>query len=408
MNSRERVLKALAHQEPDRVPIDFGGGAATGLSAVAHHKLLKHLGLRGETKVWHQYLQWPVIEPQIVELFEVDCINVVPIPTDWKRDVLPDGSPGLVPTNFDPRIEPDGTRLDVYAGHIIGKLPPGGHWYDPVYFPLANATEADLDGFSWMPPFSFYMLPDVSKVDQMVQGVREAARAGYENTDKAIVGFAGASIYETAQGLRGYEQLFIDFIENRKFLDKLLDKIADAGSEYAKRYCDAIGDYAQVIVVGGEDIGAQGRLQIKPATYREVVIPRVKRLWQTFRKHTDAYLFVHTCGYIEPIINDLIDAGIDIINPVQIGAGMDPQRLKAQYGDRVTFWGGGINTQTTLPHGTVAEVKAEVKERLKILAPGGGFVFAAEQTIQSDVPPENIVAMNAAVRQYGRYPIQLD
>jgi uroporphyrinogen decarboxylase len=249
------------------------------------------------------------------------------------------------------------------------------------------------------------MLPDIAQLDNMVQGVREAARLGYENSDKAIVGFAGAAIYETAQGLRGYEQLFLDFLENRRFLEKLLDKIADAGCEYAKRYCEAVGEYAQVIVVGGEDIGAQGRLQINPQTYREIVIPRIKRLWQTFRSHTDAYLFVHTCGYIEPIIDDLIDAGIDIINPVQIGAGMDPKNLKEKFGDRVTFWGGGVNTQTTLPRGTVDDVKAEVKERIKVLAPGGGFVFAAEQTIQVDVPPANIVAMNEAAREYGVYPV---
>lgn len=131
-------------------------------------------------------------------------------------------------------------------------------------------------------------------------------------------------------------------------------------------------------------------------------------MWQTFRRNTDAHLFVHTCGYIEPIIGDLIDAGIDIINPVQIGAGMDPKQLKEKFGRRVTFWGGGVNTQNTLPQGTVEDIRAEIKERIKVLAPGGGFVFAAEQTIQSDVPPENVVAMNAAVREFGRYPIKID
>jgi uroporphyrinogen decarboxylase len=285
-------------------------------------------------------------------------------------------------------------------------MPAGGNWYDPMVYPLANATVEDLDGFTWMPPFSFYRLPDVNQLDAMVDGVGETAKYWYENSDKALIGFAGASIFETAQGLRGFENLYIDFMDNRRFLERLFDKIAEANVEYAKRYCEAVADYVHVIVIGGEDIGAQGRLQINPDLYREIVIPRIRRLWQTFKTNTRAYLFVHSCGFIEPVIGDMIDAGIDIINPVQIGAGMDPRRLKERFGDRVTFWGGGCDTQRTLPRETPEIIRSEVRERIKVLAPGGGYVFAAEQTIQSDVPPENVVAMYDAAREYGKYPIE--
>jgi uroporphyrinogen decarboxylase len=286
-------------------------------------------------------------------------------------------------------------------------MPAGGNWYDSVYYPLANATIEDLDGFTWMPPFSFYHLPDVEQLDAMVDGVRDTAQFWSENSDKALVGFAGASIYETAQGLRGFEQFYEDLAINRAFVEKLLDRICDANVEYAKKYCEAVADHVQVIVIGGEDVGAQGCLQINPALYREVVLPRVRRLWQTFKANSNAYLFVHICGFIEPIIDDLIDAGIDIINPVQIGAGMDPTRLKERFGSRVTFWGGGCDTQHTLAHGTPESIRAEVRERIRILAPGGGYVFAAEQTIQADVPPENVEAMYDAASEFGRYPIPM-
>ncbi|MCL4396523.1 MAG: uroporphyrinogen decarboxylase family protein, partial [Chloroflexi bacterium] len=318
---------------------------------------------------------------------------------------LPDGSPCLVPGFFRPRIEPDGSRLDVYQGVPIGRMPAGGNWYDAIYCPLANATVEDLDGFTWMPPFAFYRLPDVAQLDAMVAGVRETAKYWYENSDKALVGFAGASVYETAQGLRGFERFYTDLVDNRAFAEKLLDTICDANVEYAKRYCEAIGDFAQVIVVGGEDVGAQGCLQVNPALYREIVLPRVRRLWQAFKQNTDAYLFVHCCGFIEPIIDDFIDAGIDIINPVQIGAGMDPQRLRERFGGRVTFWGGGCDTQHNLAHGTPDSIRTEVRDRIRALAPGGGYVFAAEQTIQADVPPENVVAMYDAAGEFGKYPV---
>jgi uroporphyrinogen decarboxylase len=406
MNSRERVLAALAHKEPDRVPVDLGAGAATGMVAIAHNRLLAHLGLKGESKIWLQYVQWSVTDQEIRDRFGVDCVNVVPLPTEWRKEALADGSACLVPRAFIPEIQPDGSKVDVYLGKAIARMPPGGFWYDPVFFPLQNASVEDLDGFSWMAPFSFYRLPDVTLLDEMVKGVRENAKYWFENSDKALVGFAGASVFETAQGLRGFERLFMDFVENKKFLEKLLDKIADANVEYAKRYCEAIADYAQVIVVGGEDAGAQGRLQVKPEVYREFVMPRIKRLWQTFKSNTNAHLFVHSCGFIEPIIEDFIDAGIDIINPVQIGAGMDPRRLKDKFGSRVTFWGGGVDTQHTLALGSPDEVKKQVKERLQILAPGGGYVFAGEQTIQPDVPPDNIVAMYDAAKLYGKYPIE--
>jgi len=405
LNSRERVLAALAHEEPDRVPLDMGGGAATGLVGHAHGKLLRHLGLTGDTKIWFPYVQWCIVDQKILDRFEIDCINVVPMPEKWRKQTFPDGMPFLEPESFTTREEPDGSRLDMYKGIPVGRMPPDGHWFDPIYFPLADAGIEDLDGFSWMAPASFYRIPDITRLDEMVAGVRETARYWYENSDKALVGFAGASIYETAQGLRGFEQLFIDFVQNRTFLDRLFDTIADANVEYAKRYCEAIADYAQVIVIGGEDIGAQESLQIRPELYREMVMPRIKRLWQTFKRNTDAYLFIHSCGHIEPVIDDFIDAGIDIINPVQIGAGMDAKQLKKKYGDRVTFWGGGVDTQHVLPNGSTGEVRTQVRERINTFAPGGGYVFAAEQTIQTEVPPGNIVAMYDSAREFGKYPL---
>jgi uroporphyrinogen decarboxylase len=140
MNSRERVLAALSHREPDRVPMDLGGGAATGMVGIAHNRLLKHLGLEGDTRIWLQYVQWAVTDEKVRERFAIDCVNVVPMPPKWRKDTLADGSASLVPSSFTPRVEPDGSRVDVYRGVPIARMPSGGYWYDPVHFPLAKAS----------------------------------------------------------------------------------------------------------------------------------------------------------------------------------------------------------------------------------------------------------------------------
>ena len=408
MLPRERVIKALNHQEPDRVPIDFGMGPSSGIVATGHQRLLDHLGLPGQTRVWQPWLAWADTDMRLLERFGCDFIRVASPVQEWKTELFPDGREYLVPDAWHTVKLDDGSDAQMYRGVVVARRPVGGHWYDPVYHPLQNATEKDLDDFNWMPPFSFYNLFDKARVKDLVAGLKEEARYWRDESDLALVGWFGGSIFEPAQGLRGYERFFMDFINNQGFIEKLMEKLVEANLEYAKYYLEATEGCLQVLIVGGEDIGAQGTLQISPQAYRQFVKPYQQRLWHYLKRNTEAKLVVHCCGYIEPIIGDLIEAGIDIINPVQISAGMDAARLKANFGDRVTFWGGACDTQTTLPFGMPDDVRRQVAERLDQLAPGGGFVFSAEQTIQDEVPVENILAFFQAAHEFGRYPININ
>jgi uroporphyrinogen decarboxylase len=208
-------------------------------------------------------------------------------------------------------------------------------------------------------------------------------------------------------GLMGYEKFLTDIIQNRAFVEKLFDKLVESNIEYAKRYLDLVADYIDVIMVGGEDIGMQGGLEISPHLYLEIVKPRQKKLWKFIKNSCDAYLVVHCCGSMSDIIEDFIEIGVDAINPVQVSArNMDSGALKERYGDRITFWGGGCDTQRILPFGTPEDVEEEVKRRITDFAPRGGFIFSQVHTIQADVRPENIVSLFDTAFEYGAYPIK--
>lgn len=405
MKSRERVIKALNHEEPDRIPKDFGMATGTGIHGIAHRKLMNYLGFHGPTKLWNPTLVWSDVDQSILEKFEIDFMRITKPVNNWIAEVYPDKEEYLVPEDFQTEELKDGSRVLMYKNFAAYKREANGYWYEPEYRPLKDATLKDLKDFSWDPPYGYFLCPDKNEAKNSFKGIRELAKHWYENSELALVGWFGGSIFEPAQALRGLEQFFIDTIKNQGFIEGLLDKLVDVNKEYAKYYLEAVGDYVQVIIVGGEDLGSQGRMQINPETYRKLVKPRHKELWQFIKKNTNAKLLVHSCGYIEPIIGDLIEAGIDIINPVQISAGMNAKSIKEKFGKEVSFWGGGCSVQKTLPFGTTDDVEKEVKERVRVLAPGGGFVFCAEQSIQMDIPPENIVALYDAAKKYGNYPV---
>lgn len=409
MKSRERVLKALRHEEPDRVPIDFGATGSSGISAMAYNKLKDYLGIKtGTTRVFDMWQQLAKPEPEILERFHVDTVGIW-ASGGWRPSLLPDGSRCEIPQGWESTTLEDGSEVELEQGYKLARRPPGGIYFDPVFHPLENATIDDLDNFTWPAPFSFYKLPDKSNLDIYLTGLKEEARYWYEESDLALVGNFGGSIFEAAYGLRGFEKFMEDMVLNRAFAERLLDKLVDANIEYFKRYCDSVGKYLQVIMVGGEDLGTQRGLVISPKLYRELIKPRQQQLWQFIKRNTDAFILVHSCGSISDIIDDLVDAGADIINPVQISAqGMEPKRLKERFGHKITFWGGGCDTQRVLPFGTPDEVRKEVKEKMQIFAPGGGFVFNQVHDIQYNVPPENIVALFDAAYEYSRYPINTE
>jgi len=377
MTPRERVLTSLNHEEPDRVPLDLGGLATT-IEAVPYNELKKYLGIRSETKL---FLRDHVDPPEeILERFGIDTRYVRMKP----------------PRNFKIQIDSDNSYLDEWGTRW--KKPESSLYWDPVDYPLKDATIADLETHNWPDPHD----------PGRTEGLREEAKWLREKTDCAIIADTPSlGIFESASiCLRGIERLMMDLILEKSFAKALLDKVADIQIEFFRHYLDAVGEYIDVIMVT-DDLGAENGPLISPEHYREMIKPAQKKLWQSIKNDTKAYLFLHSCGSISKFIPDLIEIGVDILNPIQVAAkDMDPKRLKEEFGDKLTFWG-GVDTQRVLPFGSPEDVEREVKTRLADMAPGGGYVLTAVHNIQAGVRPENICMMYDAARKYGTYPIDI-
>ena len=402
MNSRERVLTALRHQEPDRVPIDLGGMPSTGIMAVAYNRLKAYLGITdGETEVYDIAQQLAHPESPLLERFGVDVLplpraswGLDPTNPEWKPWTLPDGSPALVPSGFNPVRNERGDWLILDdEGRVTYRMPAGGLYFDQMYHPLAEATTvAGIEAFE---------LPDIS--GEELAWLRREARCLYEITDKAIMGEFGGSILEAAQSLRGWDRFMMDMALNPKLAQALTQKLADHYLVNLPRYLDAVGDYIQIIQMG-DDLGTQRGPQMSPDMYRRIIKPCHQQVYEYVKTHSDLYIFLHSCGSIHRLISDFVEIGVDILNPVQISAaGMDPAWLKREFGQDVVFWGGGADTQHMLSNAAPEEVRQHVRELIEIFAPGGGYVFCQVHNIQADVPPENVVAMFGAALEFGRY-----
>ena len=403
MNGRERVLAALRHQEPDRVPIDLGGTDATGIVGLAYGNLREHLGLpRGKPRIFVPTLGLALVEPDVwLRLNSGDARAVFFAPQRWREDVMRDGHPCLVPERWQPTRLPDGSDV-VYndAGQVTLRRPPGGLYYDTVHTPLADVeTVADLDRHA----ASFERFDWPAYADQPLEAMAAHAKALRDRGDVVVVGSFVGHIFAGAQTLRGFEQFMADLLIDPALAEAILDRLTEAHIARFARYAETVGPYLDVVQLS-DDLGAQGGPQISPDLYRRMVKPYHSQLFRFIKEETGAYVFLHSCGSVYALIPDLIEAGVDILNPVQVSArDMDTARLKREFGRDLAFWGGGCDTQRVLPHGTPAQVRDEVRRRLDDLAPGGGFVFAQVHNIQADVPPENIVAMAEAVRAFGAY-----
>lgn len=406
MNSRERILKTLRHEEPDRVPVDLGAMMSTGIMGIAYNKLKKYLGIKGgRTRMYDLGQQLAEPEIKVLEVIGADVLPVIAkrslkasASDKWKKSKLPDGSQCEVPEWFNPETLPDGSQiLRDETGRIVSKMPADGYYFDSVYHPLENInTIPELEE----------KLKDIlyGPIDkEVLDTLHEQAKCLYETTDYALMLNGAGGIYEWAQGLRGWGNFMMDLIGDPKFAGTLLDWLVEANIKRLEKILPAVEGYVQIVQTG-DDLGMQNGPQLSPKLYREVVKPRHKRLYQYIKKHTSAYLFLHTCGSVYEFIPDFIEMGVDILNPVQVSAkDMDTKRLKKEFGKYITFWGGGCDTQKVLPFGTPKEVEEEVKRRIEDLAPGGGFVFNQCHNIQAGVPPENIMAMYNAVKKYGKY-----
>ncbi|MGD2145709.1 MAG: uroporphyrinogen decarboxylase family protein [Anaerolineae bacterium] len=402
MNHRERVLTSLRHQEPDRVPLDLGGTVDSTILAVSYWGLRAQLGLDpGLVRVADIYQHTALVDEDVRQALGIDVRLVGDEPVKWREGALPDDSPALFPDRFRPQCQPDGSQV-VFdeAGIVVLKMPSGGHYFDPVHSPLVGATTVqEID--QHLDAIRSYDKPP--HLDTSYEELALKARTLREETDYLLVGFFGGHIFQASQSLRGWDTFLLDLLINRPFAEALMDCLVQANMERFERYAETVGRYVDVIQFE-DDLGMQDRPLLRPELYREVVKPYHARLFHFARSKCDAHLLLHTDGAVAPFIPDFIEMGIDAVNPVQVSAaGMDSRTLKREFGDDITFWGGGCDSQRVLPFGTPQEVADEVKRRIDDLAPGGGFVFAPIHNIQSEVPPENVLVMFETAREYGVY-----
>jgi uroporphyrinogen decarboxylase len=390
MTSRERVLKAIRHEEPDRLPIDLGGMASTGIMAIAYARLKQHLGIaEGEIRLFDVPQQLAEVEPDILSRFGVDVISLGnslgQLPVEyWKPWRLPDGTICQIPASVDIYPDPEnGGWLIREYGIPMQRMSPNSIYFSEVFHPLAELTSSE----------ELKLVPRPVMSDDDLKFLEIRAKALYENTDFAIIANFGGNIVETGNSLRGFSRFMMDLAQGETFVEDLIGGIVETQFANLSLYLEAVGKYVQIIQFG-DDLGMQDRPLMSRNMYQKYFMPGHQKLFQHVHQHSNCSVFLHSCGSISPLIPDLITAGIDILNPVQTSAkNMDPQQLKSQYGDKLTFWGGGCDTQHVLSIATPDEVAHHVSERINIFAPGGGFVFNPIHNIQADVPPENIVSM---------------
>ncbi len=412
MNSRERVLKALNHEEPDRVPIDLGGTVVSGIMAGALVRLREHLGLDREVKVIETYQMLGEVAWDLVERFDIDVLPVQPesagfehIPNrDYKPFRLFDGTEVWVPGVFDVTVSPDGDWLMHEAcdpaRRVIARMPKDGYYFDkldllddsPDFVPPSLET---LRTSGWR-----RLTPEV------LEHIQQQARTLRQATDKALVLTNWGEATLGPPRIGSFTQWLVLMATEPEYIDDLMALAAEIALDNLRLYWEALGDTIDVIFIDGYDYGTQAREMFSPAWFERFHVPCYQRQCDWIHQNTPWKIAKHCDGSITRLIEPMIRAGIDILNPIQTSAaGMDARWLKETFGDRLTFWGGGVETQSVLPFDTPDEVRAQVAERLRIFAPGGGFVWATIHNIQCDVPPENIVAAFDAAREFGAYPI---
>ncbi len=388
MTSRERVLAALNHQEPDRVPIDIGGLTSfTCWHEQAEDAVKEALGFEGGERVINSAFARTVRpDPRIRERFAADCFGLA-------------GKAGSR-WNFELHADGEGGEWFYDEWGIKWRRPQDGYYYDAVEWPLRGATAADVARYDWPDPCD----------PARLAGVADLAKELHETTGYCLCYTPpwGTGVFQVAALMQSFEEHFINILTNKEVSLAIFEGLTEFHIAHAKAALDAMGDYIQVWCMS-DDLGFQDRPIIRLPMFREMVKPYYLRIVDALKsRKPDLKLVFHCDGAIRPFLPEFIDIGLDATNPVQVSCvGMDDTAaLKRDFGDRLSFWGAGVDTQSTLPFGTPDEVRAEVRRRIGDLAPGGGYVFATVHNVQPGVPPENIIACYDAASEYGRYPIR--
>ncbi|MFO7902623.1 MAG: uroporphyrinogen decarboxylase family protein [Pirellulaceae bacterium] len=382
MTSRERLLKALNHEEPDRVPIDLGGNQ-TGIHKFAYKALIEHLGIEDEVRIMDPVQQLAQPCEAVLQRLRVDTRYIA-------AGAAGDWTGGIVQKERDGRLWHD--LVDEFG--VRWSMPDDQPYFmDITLHPLADATIEDIKDY----PF-----PKGDDAGRF-EGLRERALQIKNETPYAVVSGISGVVYETCWYLRGLETWFMDLMTNPAFCEALIEQILKFWMDWFRVFLDEVGDVVDVIMIGDDLAGQNGPL-FNPDAYLRIVKPRHKQLVQYIKSRTNAKIWYHTCGGCTTYIPELIDNGIDVLNPVQISAeDMEPASLKARFGDRLSFWGGAIDSQHVLPYASVEQVRADVRRNLEAFKPGGGYVFNNVHNIQAGVPPENILTLYDAAYEFGFY-----
>jgi uroporphyrinogen decarboxylase len=380
MNPRERVKNTLNHQEPDRIPIDLGSTWVTTVNSKVHQKLLQHFNINESDQILSLITQTSIVNEKILKNFDID-FRALRVNKPKKREIVV--------------IEEKDCYWYCDQWQIKRKMPKkNGYYYDICEHPLKKGNIQELKSFRW---------PSINDLISL-EGLKENAQQMFEQTNYALVGdIGGAGIFENAWYLRGFENWLTDLLINESYCRKLMDKIVEIKYDIIEKFLEATGNYIEVVTLG-DDFSGQDNPLISIDLFKKLIKPYYKILINFIKNKTDAKIFFHSCGNIKPFLDDFIDLGIDIINPVQISASqMDPYVLKKEYGNKIVFWGGGCDAQKILPFGNEEEVEKEVIHNINILSPGGGYVFGPIHVIQGDVPIRNIIKMFNTARKNGFY-----
>ncbi len=376
---RQRVVAALNHQEPDRVPLELGSGTNTTMTKIAHENLARHLGFANPSeRLLDRMQQIVAVDERIMERFDTDIRPVfLGAPDGWRDEELPNNS-----------------YRDEWG--VVRSRPEGSLYYDLTGSPLAGEiTLRDIANYKFPDPLD----------PGRFRGLQERVDKLHAENEYALMLNVPSAFVHNTQYLRGFSDWFMDLAAAPDLIGALMDAAVEVSIATSEEALRLVGDKVDIIRTS-DDVADQRSPFMSPELYRKLIKPRLKRYMDAIRSLTKAKIYYHTCGAVVPILDDLIEVGVEILNPVQVSAeGMDSRGLKQRFGDCLSFMG-AIDTQRVLPFGSATEVEEEVKRRINDLAPGGGYVLCAVHNIQPDVPPENIVAMYDSARQHGVYPLR--
>lgn len=412
MNSRERVLAAIAHKQPDQVPVDLGSTPSSGISAIAYSNLLKAIGRTDlPVQIYDVVQQLAQPDMSIIDRFGVDVLDIGRAfnteEKDWHETVLANGDKAFYPIHFNPVKQADGSYhcYDEDGKRLLALMPQGATFFDQSYFPYINGFPENYDTLDeemgrvlWSryvhSPWDHTQDPDFWKT------LREKTLQLRASTDKALMIVCGCNLFEWGTFLRRMDNFLMDLLCEPDQVARMLDQLLERHLATLAKVCDSVGDIVDIIRFG-DDLGMTSGPFMDVDTYRSLFKPRHKQLCDYVKTHSQMHTFIHSCGSISSLMPDLIEAGIEIFNPVQTNARqMEPEFLKKEFGQDCTFWGGGVETVGTLNNGTPEQVREQVLERLEIMSAGGGFVFNTVHNILPDVPPQNILAMFDAVKEF--------